>query len=48
VRVIQEALLATVQAHPDEVVTLTVPGPPEEPADWEVGEIEYVQAAGVV
>jgi hypothetical protein len=48
VSVIQETLLATVQAHPEEVVTLTVPGPPAEPADWEAGEIAYVQAAGGV
>jgi hypothetical protein len=46
--VIQEALLNAVQVHPDEAVTLTVPGPPEEAADWEVGGILYVQAPEVV
>jgi hypothetical protein len=40
VRVIQEALLAEVHAHPAAAVTVLLPEPAAALADWLVGEIE--------
>ncbi len=36
----QEALLPTVQVHPEDVVTFRLPDPPDALKDWLVGERE--------
>ena len=45
---IQELLLMDVLGHSEEPVATTLPEPPEEGKDWEVGEIENEQAGGAL